>query len=115
MLSALLNNGVTLLAALLGKRKKIKHLRTKIYLVSVFCIAILVLIFFTNRSGDAKKETSPMIYVAPIYPMNNTPKDIEEVLNRMDEMLEVLNRMNEMLKLFNHGETEKKPIDNATC
>jgi len=102
MFPALLNNGITLLAALLGNLKKSKHLRTIMLIVLFFCIVTLVLTVITgNLFPDTKKAPQPMIYIVPIYPLIIKPEDIEENLKKF----------NDRLKEINPEKTKENPIN----
>ena len=106
MFPALLNNGVTLLVALLGKLKKPKHLRTIMFIVLLLCIVSLVLTFITeNPFTDVKKTPQPMIYIVPIYPLTNNPDELEEFLKKF----------NDLFKKISPEETDEKPINNFFC
>ncbi|WP_461256993.1 hypothetical protein [Treponema sp. R80B11-R83G3] len=77
MFSALLNNGVTLLAALLGNLKEIKHLRAKICIMLIFCAAMLVLaVIIEKKFTWTKKTPQPLMYSAPVFSIPDTPEDI---------------------------------------
>ena len=78
MFTALLDNAVTLLAALLGNMKKPKRLRRAMYNIMLFlCIMALALTAITKTIFTGEKKAHPPVrYDVPISPMSVTPEDI---------------------------------------
>lgn len=76
MFSTLLNNGVTLMAALLGKLKKPKRLQAMTLIVLLFCIVTLVLTVVTENPFQRKESApQPALYDASISPISVTAED----------------------------------------
>jgi hypothetical protein len=103
MFTSLLNNGVTLLAALLGNLKEPNHLRLIICIVLVFCAVTLVFVSATENNSNGKTP-QPSMYLMPIYPKKKK-KNLEEFLNKFKDLY----------KETVPKETEEKPIINIYC
>jgi hypothetical protein len=106
MFLALLNNGVTLLSALLGNMKKPKYLQAMMFFVLLFCIVSLVLTVITeNPFTGTNKAPQPNKYNERIQPIIIIPESFEDTLKKF----------NDLLKNINPEEIEEKPINNIFC